>query len=250
MGGASTMKTQRELFEDLVFNRRFIASIGRNPNPPKGFGGFDFISVDCPTKAQLCAKDENGDYVDEVISAMWWGWQQAVTAAAPSATWISEALRLAGEYADVKHGLLARQAFASDYSAEKDAAAALEAHLRVQPPSAINRVTALERELDALRTTAAQSARIADEAMYEVLQGECIPIDTDHTALTMCDEDCAAVNKLDLASVAIRDACAWLLPRGFVALESDESGQYIVVLRRPSDEDSATSEEVRDCSRC
>jgi hypothetical protein len=69
----------RKAFEDAVFNRRFRASIGRNPNPPKGFGGLDFISTDCPTQAELCKRDAEGDYEDEAVSAMWWGWRAALT---------------------------------------------------------------------------------------------------------------------------------------------------------------------------
>jgi hypothetical protein len=69
----------RETFENAVFNRRFRASIQRNPSPPKGFGGLDFVSVDCPTKAELCARDAKGEYVDEAVSAMWWGWCAALS---------------------------------------------------------------------------------------------------------------------------------------------------------------------------
>jgi hypothetical protein len=69
----------RKAFEDAVFNRRFRASITRNPNPPKGFGGLDFISTDCPTQAELCRRDADGDYEDEAVSAMWWGWCAALT---------------------------------------------------------------------------------------------------------------------------------------------------------------------------
>lgn len=67
----------RDAFENEVFKRRYIASIKRNPDPPKGTGAFDFISQDCPTKAELCAKGEAGDYVDRDLSAMWYGWQMA-----------------------------------------------------------------------------------------------------------------------------------------------------------------------------
>lgn len=69
----------RKAFEDVVFNRRFRASIQRNPSPPRGFGGLDFVSVGCPTQAELCKRDADGNYVDESVSAMWWGWQQAMT---------------------------------------------------------------------------------------------------------------------------------------------------------------------------
>jgi hypothetical protein len=69
----------RKAFEDTVFNRRFRASIKRNPNPPKGFGGLDFISTDCPTKDELCRRDADGNYADEAVSAMWWGWCAALT---------------------------------------------------------------------------------------------------------------------------------------------------------------------------
>ncbi|CDN87363.1 hypothetical protein BN948_01785 [Hydrogenophaga intermedia] len=72
----------REEFEQRVFKRRFIASITRNPNPPPGTGALDFISVDCPTKAELCARDDKDDYVDPAVSAMWWGWRESRAARA------------------------------------------------------------------------------------------------------------------------------------------------------------------------
>jgi hypothetical protein len=71
-------ESTRKAFEDAVFNRRFRASIKRNPYPPQGFGGLDFVSTGCPTQAELCRRDEDGDYADEAVSAMWWGWQQAL----------------------------------------------------------------------------------------------------------------------------------------------------------------------------
>lgn len=70
----------RKTFEDAVFNRRFRASIKRNPNPPKGFGGLDFISTGCPPQAELCKRGADGEYVDDTVSAMWWGWCAALTA--------------------------------------------------------------------------------------------------------------------------------------------------------------------------
>lgn len=67
----------RERFEMAVFNRRFMASIKRNPNPPRGTGALDFVSVDCPPKAELCKRDGD-DYADPTVSAMWWGFRAAL----------------------------------------------------------------------------------------------------------------------------------------------------------------------------
>lgn len=63
----------RRLFEEKVFSARFGKSIRRNPE--SRIGATDFISVDCPTKAEFVRRDENGNYVDLSVSAMWFGWQ-------------------------------------------------------------------------------------------------------------------------------------------------------------------------------
>jgi hypothetical protein len=82
----------RKAFEDAVFNRRFRASIQRNPDPPKGCGALDFISVGCPTQAELCRRDAEGHYVDEAVSAMWWGWCAALASGVPPAAPMPEEL--------------------------------------------------------------------------------------------------------------------------------------------------------------
>jgi hypothetical protein len=99
----------RKAFEDAVFNRRFRASIRRNPNPPKGFGGLDFISTDCPTQAELCKRGADGEYVDDTVSAMWWGWCAALTrgVALPVPTF-EQVMEIAGKHDTEKNaGLMA-----------------------------------------------------------------------------------------------------------------------------------------------
>lgn len=65
----------REQFEAGVFSARFIGSIQRT-----GKGGpMELMSVDCPTKAELMRRSEVGDdYVDESVSAMWFGFKLAL----------------------------------------------------------------------------------------------------------------------------------------------------------------------------
>ena len=50
----------REAFEEAVYLQRFLRD-------PEG----------CPEKALLLAPDESGDYADDNISAMWFGWRLA-----------------------------------------------------------------------------------------------------------------------------------------------------------------------------
>lgn len=68
----------RELFERAIFAERFIKSIKRNPDvpQPKIAGALDFVSIDCPTKAEFAKRDADGRYVDRYLDAMWFGWQQ------------------------------------------------------------------------------------------------------------------------------------------------------------------------------
>lgn len=75
---------RRAEFEDIVFNRRFRASIKRT-----GRGGmFELMSEGCPMKDELCKRTPHPDpkkaaigiedYADDTVSAMWYGWRKAV----------------------------------------------------------------------------------------------------------------------------------------------------------------------------
>jgi hypothetical protein len=66
---APSEEAMRADFENKVFNRRFIASININSK-----GGMTF-SDDCPTRDELLQRDEAGGYVDDAISAMWFGYR-------------------------------------------------------------------------------------------------------------------------------------------------------------------------------
>lgn len=66
--------TMRRKFEDAMFSERFIHSIRRT-----GLGGpCELMPVDCPTKEEFTARDEKGDYKDEHLSAMWFGFSKAI----------------------------------------------------------------------------------------------------------------------------------------------------------------------------
>ncbi len=67
------VEATREQFEEIVFAERFLASIERNPE--SRMGATDFMSKDCPPKAELLRRDEKGNYVDPQISAIWFGWR-------------------------------------------------------------------------------------------------------------------------------------------------------------------------------
>lgn len=78
--------------------------------------------------------------------------------------------------------------------------------------------------------------QIADQAMFELLLCECVHEDEDGLTLAPCDESCREVRTVAEASQAIRDAYAWLQPRGYVQTSTDELGERIDVLRRPGEE--------------
>jgi len=59
----------KEYFENEVFNKRFLASIVKTNRP----GPIDFMSVGCPFQEDLMRKDDNGNYLDQYVSAMWYG---------------------------------------------------------------------------------------------------------------------------------------------------------------------------------
>jgi hypothetical protein len=72
------MHDHRAAFEERAFNLYFIKSIERNPKPPRGTGAMDFISTATMTKAELCKRQEDGEYVDAVLQQLWAGWQMAL----------------------------------------------------------------------------------------------------------------------------------------------------------------------------
>jgi hypothetical protein len=83
----TTEAEQREIFEERMFNRRFLSSIMK-----VGTGCMTFQSVACPTKAEFVAKDENGDYLDQTLNAMWFAWCQALTWNPPEAYYHDETI--------------------------------------------------------------------------------------------------------------------------------------------------------------
>lgn len=81
-----------------------------------------------------------------------------------------------------------------------------------------------------------RAVAIADEAMFGLLETECIGQDDNRTVLGLTNDGQSEVARLVDATDAIREAFAWLQPRGYVRLSRDGSGEYIDVLRRPGDE--------------
>jgi hypothetical protein len=66
---AEHVKTDREIFEERVFNRYFLSTIQRT-----GKGGmFELQAVGAVPMAEFCARDGDS-YVREDVSAMWFGW--------------------------------------------------------------------------------------------------------------------------------------------------------------------------------
>jgi len=76
---------------------------------------------------------------------------------------------------------------------------------------------------------------IADEAMFELICGHGVQIDSHGCAWSMTNEDCAEVKSRAEASGAIGDALDWLIPRGYVEVQSDAEGEFIAVLQRPGE---------------
>jgi len=96
----------------------------------------------------------------------------------------------------------------------------------------------------AMRSTGApplvhRAFAIADQAMYELLLSEGVPIDgsiSDATAIGFADECSQEVTKLAEASDALREAFDWLKERGYVELGSDAEGEFVTVIRRPGED--------------
>jgi len=96
---------------------------------------------------------------------------------------------------------------------------------------------------NAMRSTGAppqvhRAFAIADEAMYELLLSEGVPIDgspSDATVFGFTDESSQEVTKKAEASPAMLDAFDWLKERGYVELGSDGEGEFVQVVRRPGE---------------
>ena len=95
---------------------------------------------------------------------------------------------------------------------------------------------------DAQPCATRRAFQIADQAMYERLVCECMPLDGDQDGLCvgltlgLVDERANEVPALSKAAEAIREAFEWLQPRGYVQLSTDQDGKYIDVLKRPGEE--------------
>jgi hypothetical protein len=73
--------------------------------------------------------------------------------------------------------------------------------------------------------------------MFARLECECSPQDDTWTTFGLLDESYREVTKLAEASEAIREAVDWLVRRGYVNVASDSSGEFVVVLRRPGEDE-------------
>jgi hypothetical protein len=85
----------------------------------------------------------------------------------------------------------------------------------------------------------ARAFAIADQAMFETIRDEGVPIDgspSDATTFGFTDECYHEVSALGDASPALREAFEWLRPRGYVELGQDKDGEFINVVRRPGEE--------------
>lgn len=60
---------ERKAFEEELFKQRFLKGITRVSETAQ----FPY-KVDCPPKHVLLERDEQGDYKDLHVSAMWFGW--------------------------------------------------------------------------------------------------------------------------------------------------------------------------------
>lgn len=98
------------------------------------------------------------------------------------------------------------------------------------------RTKAAARPAQATAAMTQRAFEIADQAMFELLNSECIPQDDRRSVFGLVSESYTEVRSLAEASDAIREAVEWLEPRGFVKVSKDEAGEYIDVLRRPGDD--------------
>lgn len=78
---------------------------------------------------------------------------------------------------------------------------------------------------------------LADRHCMEVIVSDCIPIDagpSEAQKFALVSERYGEVHKLADASADVREAVDWLRERGCVEMASDEYGEYVQVLRRPT----------------
>ena len=66
----------REAFEEAVYTQAFVGSIQVVQTGP----GESRLLADCPTKAEMCRRDEGGHYADPTVDSAWWAWQKATEA--------------------------------------------------------------------------------------------------------------------------------------------------------------------------
>jgi hypothetical protein len=85
----------------------------------------------------------------------------------------------------------------------------------------------------------ARAFAIADEAMFERLRTEGVPLDEHWTAFGLTDEGYMEEPALAEASEGMRETFEWLRDRGYVELGTDKDGEFINVLRRPGEETDA-----------
>lgn len=78
----TAVPNERAAFEDAAFKQCLLSTIMRNPSPPQPriSGCMDFIATADKTKAELCAKNSDGSYVEESLNPAWWAWQERGTA--------------------------------------------------------------------------------------------------------------------------------------------------------------------------
>ncbi|WEM34377.1 hypothetical protein [Xanthomonas phage X1] len=63
--GGGSVDPGRAKFEEAVFRQYFIKHVGSDLRMKPGI----------VNKAEFCKRDENGNYVREEVSAMWFGWK-------------------------------------------------------------------------------------------------------------------------------------------------------------------------------
>lgn len=64
------IEKSRAQFEDKAFRQRYIHSITH-------INGV--LTADCPTKAEFVKRNDNGNYIDPTLAAMWWAWSAAIS---------------------------------------------------------------------------------------------------------------------------------------------------------------------------